>query len=94
MTFEPPMVGGPAGRRLDFCLVWGAQCGQPAADAYCQKQGWEKASAWEPAQRVGPTTILSGEQPCDDPSCDGFASITCSGKLAQSGAPTPAGTQP
>lgn len=76
-TFPAPSVDG---RRVDICLEWGAQCGQPAADAFCQEQGFDAALAWEPDEDIGavtPTVVLAGRAVCDDPSCDGFATITC-----------------
>ena len=28
------------GCRLDYCAVWGADCAEPAATAFCQMNGW------------------------------------------------------
>jgi OmpA family len=75
-VFENPTVDGG---RLDFCLVWGDQCGKAAADAFCKMQGLAGANAWEPANDVGPTIVLTGRKPCNEQWCDGFASITCTG---------------
>lgn len=75
--FSTPSVEG---RRLDLCLVWGGQCGQPAADAFCQAQGFDAASAWEPENDIGaatPTIVLTGGAVCSHPDCDGFRTITC-----------------
>lgn len=76
-TFPAPSVDG---RRIDICLEWGAQCGQPAADTFCREQGFDGASAWEPDEDIGaetPTVVLIGRAVCDQPFCDGFATITC-----------------
>jgi hypothetical protein len=76
-VFPTPSVEG---RRLDLCFVWGAQCGQPAADAFCQVQGFDAASAWEPDNDIGiatPTIVLTGGAVCSHPDCDGFRTITC-----------------
>ena len=63
---------------LDWCKSWGADCGKPAADAYCVKQGYVSAIAFPKAEDVGvPTRIISNSQICDDPICDSFAKITC-----------------
>jgi len=69
------------GKRVDLCLVWGGQCGEPAATEFCKRSGYAKASGWKPANDIGaqtPTVVLSSGQVCSDSSCDGFASITCS----------------
>jgi hypothetical protein len=68
------------GIRLDWCLVWGGQCGEPAATEFCRQSGYTQAIAWEPALDVGmqtPTFVLGTGQICNEPGCDGFASITC-----------------
>ena len=63
--------------RLDWCRVWGNDCGQGAANAYCQWKGFDKATAFEEAVNVGLTRILSTGQVCSDPECDSFNYITC-----------------
>lgn len=76
--FYAPMWGG---LRLDLCLVWGGQCGEPAATEFCRQSGYTKATAWEIAYDVGtqtPTFVLGTGQVCNEPGCDGFVSITCS----------------
>lgn len=68
------------GKRVDWCLIWGGQCGEPAATEFCKRSGYAKASGWKPADDIGaqtPTVVLSSGQVCSDASCDGFASITC-----------------
>ncbi|MGH7570365.1 MAG: hypothetical protein ACREMK_00790 [Gemmatimonadota bacterium] len=69
------------GKRVDLCLVWGGQCGEPAATEFCKLSGYAEATDWKPANDIGsktPTVVLSSSQVCSDASCDGFASITCS----------------
>lgn len=69
------------GKRVDVCLVWGGQCGEPAATEFCKRSGYARATDWKPANDIGaqtPTVVLSSGQVCSDASCDGFASITCS----------------
>lgn len=76
-VFSAPMWSG---KRVDLCLVWGGQCGEPAATEFCKRSGYTKASAWQPANDIGaqtPTLVLSSGQVCSDSSCDSFASITC-----------------
>ena len=68
------------GKRVDLCLVWGGQCGEPAATEFCKRSGYSKATAWHQADNIGaqtPTVVLSSGQVCSDASCDGFAAITC-----------------
>lgn len=79
-TFENPEIDG---RRLDLCLVWGGQCGKPAADAWCREGGFAEAREWKPAFDIGatsPTLVLTDRRLCDGAGCDGFASITCEGE--------------
>jgi hypothetical protein len=66
--------------RLDWCRVWGAQCGKPAADQYCQSKGFSQSNNFEEAFDIGastPTVVIGTGQQCADPSCDGFTFITC-----------------
>jgi len=73
--YAPPLVNGA---RVDWCLIWGADCGQPAADYFCNKQGYARAETWrkEPAETtfiIGDGTSCSGAG-----RCDGFSFIRCS----------------
>ena len=76
-TFKKPKVGG---YRLDWCYKWATECGQKAADKYCQLKEFEGASDFKKASDIGdatPTKVLKTGQICDDESCDGFKYITC-----------------
>ncbi|HET6638716.1 MAG TPA: LCCL domain-containing protein, partial [Gemmatimonadota bacterium] len=76
-VFSAPMWNG---LRVDICLVWGGQCGEPAATEFCRQSGYTKATAWEPAYDIGaqtPTFVLGTGQTCSEAGCDGFTSITC-----------------
>ncbi len=80
-----------SGYRLDWCRVWASQCGKPAADEFCKKQGYTEAVRWEMAPDIGnitPTKVIGTGQICDQGFCDGFKYIECSGKQSntQSGA--------
>ena len=74
-TFANPRIGG---LRLDWCLNFSAQCGKPAADAYCQTRGY--AGALNFAQAVGAwrTRLINGEG-CRGAQCTSFAYIRCAG---------------
>lgn len=82
-TFENPMVD--EGHRLDLCLSWGADCGEPAATAFCEAEGYETAARWEVASDIGdrtPTKTLQDGLVCDEGFCDGFSSVTCEAPAA------------
>jgi hypothetical protein len=72
--FDHPAVEGVA---VDWCLAWGADCGQPAADRFCRDHGSPAAVGFAVAEDVGRTVIQSTGQLCEDPRCDGFAYIEC-----------------
>jgi hypothetical protein len=77
LTFPNPKH---LGIRLDICLHWGVDCGQPTADAWCTQQGFERATGLTHAQNVGqttPTIVMGDAKVCALPECDAFASITC-----------------
>jgi hypothetical protein len=66
--------------RIDLCLHWGMECAGEAADVYCKSLGFDRVSQWEPDPDVGataPTVVIGTGQICDQPHCDGFASVTC-----------------
>jgi hypothetical protein len=66
--------------RVDWCYLWGTQCGKPAADRFCQSKGFTQSNNFEEAIDIGaatPTIVLGTGQQCADPSCDGFTFITC-----------------
>ncbi len=75
-VFANPDVGG---NRLDWCLNWAADCGKPAADAYCKKKHFSKGSfAFAiDAQPGGKTQVISSGRVCEGPSCTGFQQIIC-----------------
>ncbi|MGV0025415.1 hypothetical protein [Phormidesmis priestleyi] len=66
-------------RRLDVCLRWAADCGKPAADAFCRTQGYLDAFHAEPDAEPGhsSTRVISSDQICDGSSCRGFQQIIC-----------------
>ncbi len=74
--YAEPRIGGV---RLDWCLSWARDCGQPAADEFCLRQGYAGAGAFTRATGVPPTRIISDDQICDLPDCSSFAAIACIG---------------
>jgi hypothetical protein len=84
------------GYRLDWCLYWGEQCGQPAADKFCRFKRYTGARSFVQDPNIGASkpTITSGNyitrdgniasgsyQVCDQSLCNGFKSITCYGQI-------------
>ena len=69
------------GQRIDTCYEWGKGCGQPAAQAFCERMGYRDATHFERADNIGektPTKTLGDGKTCSHGDCDGFATITCS----------------
>ncbi len=76
-TFVNPKLGAS---RLDYCLEWGASCGEPAATAWCKTKGYQKSVDAEEDHDIGattPTRLLGSGAVCDQSYCDGFTFITC-----------------
>ncbi len=66
--------------RLNFCLSTKGQCGEPAANKWCQMKGFTRAVGWRKDNNIGglfPTFLMGDEQICAQYKCDGFAEITC-----------------
>ncbi|MEE8213601.1 MAG: hypothetical protein V3R79_03355 [Alphaproteobacteria bacterium] len=66
--------------RLNYCLKWGKDCGQPAAKAWCEAQGFRHASDWKVDKNIGalfPTIVMGDNRVCSQFVCDGFQEITC-----------------
>ena len=86
---------GGVSHLLDWCRSWGAECGKPAADAYCRQanQFYPIAESFRQAIDIGqvrPTLVISSKQRCDGGHCDGFKSITC----IRDNTPTPPPSSP
>jgi hypothetical protein len=65
--------------RLDVCREWGANCGKPAADAFCaaHEKAFREAVSFKVEDDFGHTAVISNGQLCFGPHCDTFASIRC-----------------
>jgi hypothetical protein len=74
VKYDNPMVGK---RRLDWCLDWATNCGKPAADYYCKKQGHSTAIGFKIDENIFKTRLLKTGQKCTQPDCDGFKYIEC-----------------
>lgn len=79
VIFGGPTVGGVP---LDFCLTFGAGCGEEAARYFCQAlQGFANVSEYQLAgQYANRTYIPSSGTFCEDKNCQTFESITCTGQ--------------
>lgn len=79
LSFPAPTIIAGNGKtaRLDWCRVWGSECGKPAADAFCQSKGHPGAAGFQEAANIGNTAIISSKALCTAPSCDGFSAIEC-----------------
>ena len=68
------------GYRVDVCRVWGMECGQPAADAWCRQNGKQRASSYRIQEDIGasePTIVIGTGQLCKEAYCDAFSRIVC-----------------
>jgi hypothetical protein len=67
------------GKRLDVCLQWAANCGKPAADAFCRAKRFSESLASFPDAQPGytPTRVISSGQVCTGSGCTGFQEIIC-----------------
>lgn len=73
-VFKHPKVGG---NRLDWCLTFQKDCGEKAANAWCQSQGYKNATTFSKAGNVGLTRTIGDSSLCADSHCDSFSQITC-----------------
>ncbi len=58
VQYREPMYQGS---RLDWCLQWGRQYGEPVATVWCRRQGFDQANSWKIAADIGaaaPTRLL------------------------------------
>jgi len=65
--------------RLDACLKWGSECGKPAADEYCKKQGFSDSfySVLDLERGNSKTRLIGTDEICDKNFCVGFQMIVC-----------------
>jgi len=75
--FDKPMYNG---KRLAWCHDFDADCGKPAADAFCKVNGFTAASEFSLDPHIGdvaPTRSIGSGAVCDQAPCDGFKLIAC-----------------
>ncbi len=74
-SFAAPVFSN--GMRVDNCLHWGRECGEPAATSWCRWKGFKRSFDHEFESGIPPTFILGDEVVCDKPFCTGFRSVVC-----------------
>ncbi len=75
--FIQPQIDGI---RLDWCLTFSADCGEPVAYKWCIDNGYSKPIYWDKDKNIGehtPTTMLNSRGTCYNKNCDGFSTIVC-----------------
>jgi hypothetical protein len=72
-VFDKPMLKG---RHVDRCLYYARDCNEPAAQAWCRRFGFTRATKWE-WDYMSPTYTLGDRLVCPARGCGAFATITC-----------------
>jgi hypothetical protein len=65
------------GYLLSSCLEANGDCGKPAADAWCQSNGFEGALTFQRERREAITRMLGSGAFCEDRVCETFRQIKC-----------------
>jgi hypothetical protein len=77
LAFQSPMQDG---LRLDVCLQFAQNCGEPAASGWCKTKGLTRAIDY-PEENVGKqgiaTRTLASNEVCKADFCTSFVYITC-----------------
>jgi hypothetical protein len=71
-NFFAPEVNG---QRLDSCLTGASDCGKPAADAFCKKEGYDNAVLFQREPVMASLRLDGGS--CTGASCKSFKQIKC-----------------
>lgn len=77
-TFVNPQLRGAP---LDSCRRFGAECGLPAAKAFCRTQGFSNAvefGVYEPGVRARTEVLVGSRRSCEGETCGAFRFIRCS----------------
>ena len=74
VQYKNPRFDGYA---LDYCRNWAVECGKPAADAYCHKKGYKRATQFRVKKDSPPTRVIGSGKVCTAPSCDRIAWVAC-----------------
>ncbi len=74
-NFFSPVVEGS---RIDSCLNGQTDCGKPAADAFCVKEGFTEAILFQ-REAASSTRQLGSDAMCEGDTCVSFRRIKCIG---------------
>ena len=74
-NFFSPAVEGS---RLDSCLTGQKDCGKPAADAFCVKEGFTESILFQ-REAASSTRQLGTDAMCEGETCISFKRIKCIG---------------
>ena len=75
--FDIPVYNG---HRVDWCKIWGNECGKAAADNFCRKKGFVQALSYMKDENIGlhhNTYVINDNKLCAFNYCDGFRFIIC-----------------
>jgi hypothetical protein len=74
-VFDAPKT--ERGEKIDVCLHWARECGEPAATFWCRSKGFRTSFDYKVAGNVPPTFVQGDNRICDIPVCAALTSITC-----------------
>lgn len=74
-VFDSPKTA--SGIRIDHCLHWARECGEPAATHWCRSQGFRRSFDYQTEGGVPPTFVLGDSRICELPVCTAFKTIVC-----------------
>lgn len=77
--YKNPKVNGYA---LDYCRTWGANCGKPAADAFCQNKGYSNALRFHVKKNAPPTRVIGTGSICRDAGCNRIDWVACAAEAS------------
>ena len=80
-NFFSPAVEGS---RIDSCLNGQTNCGKPAADAFCVKEGFTEAILFQ-REAASSTRQLGSDAMCEGETCVSFRRIKCIGPAETAG---------
>lgn len=101
-SFRNPMYDcGGAPAAVDVCRSWASECGEPAAQEFCRRQGFNHAIDFRTTTGRSPTWVPVSQRLCLGDNCGSFAEISCSNSaklgvadIVKSGPSTVVGAQP
>lgn len=85
LRIDRPTIDAAGGKvALDWCRVWAAECGKPAADAYCAATNPDRpySAGYGARSGAGRTAVISTKQICEGPACASFDFINCAAQPA------------